>query len=226
MPCKGDADGLGHTRKQEIRASAIHLGLRSEDDVLVYEHPDFPDNMQTAWNADRIAEVLSSLFSSEPSHRSRKDARGVNDKVPKPGQASIDAIITFDQIGVSNHPNHYSLYHGAVAWIWMLKAKRPRESSVVLYALTSTGLVRKYMALLDAPLTMLLCVWNRLLQGDRRQDQGAASRLVFMSNMLEWRQAQRAMTNAHVSQMRWFRWGWIVLSRYMVVNDLRRIKVQ
>lgn len=34
------------------------------------------------------------------------------------------------------------------------------------------------------------------------------------------------MTTAHVSQMRWFRWGWIGLSRYMVVNDLKRVDVQ
>ena len=32
-----------------------------------------------------------------------------------------------------------------------------------------------------------------------------------------------AMTRAHVSQMRWFRWGWIGVSRYMVVNDLGRV---
>jgi hypothetical protein len=29
-----------------------------------------------------------------------------------------------------------------------------------------------------------------------------------------------------VSQMRWFRWGWIGLSRYMVVNDLKRVDVR
>jgi len=33
------------------------------------------------------------------------------------------------------------------------------------------------------------------------------------------------MTTAHKSQMRWFRWGWIVLSRYMVVNDLKLEKL-
>jgi N-acetylglucosaminylphosphatidylinositol deacetylase len=30
------------------------------------------------------------------------------------------------------------------------------------------------------------------------------------------------MTTAHESQMRWFRWGWISLSRYMVLNDLKK----
>lgn len=35
-----------------------------------------------------------------------------------------------------------------------------------------------------------------------------------------WGRAWSAMTEAHKSQMLWFRYGWICLSRYMVVNDL------
>lgn len=33
-----------------------------------------------------------------------------------------------------------------------------------------------------------------------------------------------AMVQGHWSQMLWFRWGWIGLARYMVVNDLKRVK--
>jgi N-acetylglucosaminylphosphatidylinositol deacetylase len=51
------------------------------------------------------------------------------------------------------------------------------------------------------------------------------SPLLFMSGPGEIRTAQLAMTTAHKSQMRWFRWGWIGLSRYMVVNDLKLEKV-
>jgi N-acetylglucosaminylphosphatidylinositol deacetylase len=38
--------------------------------------------------------------------------------------------------------------------------------------------------------------------------------------------AWSAMTQAHRSQMVWFRYGWITLSRYMVINDLRLEKVK
>ncbi len=38
--------------------------------------------------------------------------------------------------------------------------------------------------------------------------------------------AWKAMTTAHASQMVWFRYGWIVFSRYMVMNDLRLEKVK
>ena len=51
------------------------------------------------------------------------------------------------------------------------------------------------------------------------------SPLLFLSGVGEMRRAQKAMTVAHKSQMRWFRWGWIGASRYMVVNDLKLAKV-
>lgn len=46
------------------------------------------------------------------------------------------------------------------------------------------------------------------------------SRLLFLSGPKEIQRAREAMWKAHKSQMRWFRWGWIGLSRYMAVNDL------
>lgn len=50
-------------------------------------------------------------------------------------------------------------------------------------------------------------------------------RLFFVSGPTEYVRAQKAMVRAHRSQMRWFRWGWVVAGRYMVVNDLRRERV-
>ena len=50
-------------------------------------------------------------------------------------------------------------------------------------------------------------------------------RLLYLSDIQGYRIAQKAMTQAHKSQMRWFRWGWIGVGRYMVVNDLKREKI-
>ncbi len=41
----------------------------------------------------------------------------------------------------------------------------------------------------------------------------------YRSGLHGWRRAQLAMTQGHRSQMRWFRWAWIILSRYMLTND-------
>ena len=35
----GDADGLGSIRRKELSKSALHLGLRTEEDVYVVEDP-------------------------------------------------------------------------------------------------------------------------------------------------------------------------------------------
>jgi N-acetylglucosaminylphosphatidylinositol deacetylase len=37
--CKGDADGLGETRKKELMKSGMLLGLRKEEDVFIVESP-------------------------------------------------------------------------------------------------------------------------------------------------------------------------------------------
>jgi len=108
--------------------------------------------------------------------------------------ADADVVLTFDRGGVSGHVNHVSLLHGARLFV--------RGKRVKLWTLTTVGLLRKYSSVLDVAVT-------------RR-----AARMVFVSDWKGVRTAQRAMTDCHVSQMRWFRWGWIGLSRYMVVNDV------
>ena len=112
-----------------------------------------------------------------------------------------ELVITFDAGGVSGHGNHVSLLHGAREFVSRLPGAPP-----ALRTLTTVGVARKYASVLDAAVTL----WAR-----GRRD------WVFVSSAAGMRVAQRAMTQAHKSQMRWFRWGWIGFSRYMVVNDLR-----
>ncbi|KAI4155372.1 MAG: hypothetical protein LQ340_001036 [Diploschistes diacapsis] len=232
----GNADSLGATRKTEILSSAAILGLRSDADVLVYDNPDlFPDSMTRAWDPAAIASVLASFFAKAPTPAgsgsgSRRKQADTADSARTRGEApaaGIDVLITFDRDGVSGHPNHGSLYHGAVAWLRLLmRGKAGWECPVALYRLASTNVVRKYMALLDAPLTMVLCVLDSMrtaaAAAGKKGQREMPGRLMFLSDFTLYRRAQRAMTRAHVSQMRWFRWGWICLSRYMVVNDLEK----
>ena len=51
-----------------------------------------------------------------------------------------------------------------------------------------------------------------------------SSAYVFKSDLNDWKRGIRAMVFAHVSQMRWFRWAWILFSRYMVINELVEVK--
>lgn len=75
------------------------------------------------------------------------------------------------------------------------------------------------MSVLDSLASLLVKAGRTKKMGEH------PSPLLFMSSPGEIRVAQQAMTSAHKSQMRWFRWGWIGLSRYMVINDLKLEKV-
>lgn len=135
-------------------------------------------------------------------------------------EANIDVLITFDPRGISSHPNHISLYNGAHAFVKALMHKHTGwECPVKLYTLTSTNVLRKYISILDAPATVLSCVFGKKELG------GFPTPLFFVSGPTGYRTAQRAMTTAHKSQMRWFRWGWISIGRYMTINDLKKERV-
>ncbi|KAL8713084.1 MAG: hypothetical protein Q9225_006840 [Loekoesia sp. 1 TL-2023] len=210
----GNADGLGEIREKELMASAESLGLRNRKDVLVLDSPDFVDGMDTKWDIEKIAEVLRQAFS--PHFRGKE-------KGGDAPTASIDVLVTFDRYGVSSHPNHIALYHGAKEWLRRLtKGKEGWRCPVELHTVTSVSISRKYISFLDAPMTMLLGFFGGI-KASNRQDKGEGRRqAIFVNDMIQWRRGQKAMTRAHKSQMRWFRWGWITFGRYMVVNDLKR----
>ena len=166
----------------------------------------FRDSMAAKWDAGTIADKLAEYYTTgqEWSKNSSK--------------SPIDMVITFDSHGVSQHPNHISLFDGAKVFV-----KRQRKEAQsngesiktpVLYSLRSTNVLRKYSSFSDVLYTTLDCI----LQGNGLAEM--PNSLIFVSDFKQYRRAQQAMTNAHKSQMIWFRWGWIALSRYMVVNDL------
>jgi N-acetylglucosaminylphosphatidylinositol deacetylase len=170
---------------------------------------NFPDSMTSTWDKTKIAALLSSAFAPNL-------ANPMKTKGNQQPTATIDVLITFDKSGISSHPNHISLYHGARHFIASLIHNRPGWNCPVdLYTLTSTNIARKYSSFLDSLVSLVVVAFSKKQVGAR------PSPLLFMSGPREVRTAQKAMTMAHKSQMKWFRWGWIGLSRYMVVNDLK-----
>ncbi len=166
--------------------------------------------MTTKWESQLVADIVKTNFVPKSSSSS----------LNSPPKASINVLITFDANGVSSHPNHVSLYHGARRFLQEVMHRRDGWACpIALYTLTTTNMVRKYMTLLDAPMSILSCVFRKKEAGE------SPSPLLFVSSPSGYRSAQRAMTAAHQSQMRWFRWGWISVSRYMIINDLKKVKV-
>ncbi|KAI7233036.1 chitin synthase export chaperone [Hortaea werneckii] len=207
----GDADGLGHLRKDELAKSAVLLGVKTSEHVVVVEDEKLPDSMETKWDPKLIASILTRYFAPKMMSTPSSTAP----------LANIDAIVTFDTGGVSGHPNHISLFHGASLFLRNLMQRHAGwESPVKLYTLTSVNMFRKYSSILDSVMTIITCIWRT------KERSEFPTPLLVVSGPSGVRKAQRAMTTAHESQMRWFRWGWIGVSRYMVVNDLKREKVR
>lgn len=108
-------------------------------------------------------------------------------------------MVTFDAGGVSGHPNH-----GALAHAMMNLAAEGFQQRVWL--LETTSLVRKYLGLVDVPLSFLL------LPAAAKDDARVAL------NVRPW-SAYSAML-AHASQFVWYRRLFILFSRYTYVNTL------
>ncbi|KAL8703532.1 MAG: hypothetical protein Q9201_003289 [Fulgogasparrea decipioides] len=211
----GNFHGFGKVREKELMASAEILGLRNRNDVLVLDTPDFVDGKNEKWDAEKIADILRQTFNPQrPRNNENEDAP----------TATIDVLVTFDHDGISGHPNHIALYYGAKAWLGgLMKGKRGWRCPVELHTLTSVSIYRKYIGFLDAPMTMLLGFLGGMKASGKHNSQVEGRRqALFISDIGQWRQAQKAMTRAHKSQMIWFRWGWITFGRHMVVNDLKR----
>ncbi|KAL7790585.1 LmbE-like protein [Trichoderma afarasin] len=213
----GNAEGLGETRKKELVASGLALGLRDESDVFVVDNPkDFPDSMTTHWDETKIANLLTKAFAPQLAHQ-----RAENVSQPT---ANIDALITFDGHGVSSHPNHISLYHGARGFAKALTEGKPEwKSPVDVYTLNTVNLLRKYSGGMDLFTTIASSLFTR------DKDPEHPETLIYTNNIVgpepKLGTAWSAMTTAHKSQMVWFRYLWLGFSRYMLVNDLHLEKV-
>jgi N-acetylglucosaminylphosphatidylinositol deacetylase len=215
----GNADGLGETRKKELIESAMKLGVRRKEDVFVLEDGRFKDGMDQDWNTTEIAQVLAEAFVPAPETPQDKPS------------ATIDVLITFDAGGVSNHPNHRALYAGAVLFLrTLMRGYSGWECPVALYTLPTVNILRKYGSVSDALVTMTVGAISNVtggLVGDKKVSRAerGAERVLFMSGLQRYWRAREAMVRGHRSQMVWFRWGWITIGRYMVVNDLKRERI-
>jgi len=109
----------------------------------------------------------------------------------------FSAIFTFDKWGISQHKNHIACFHGA-----SLFARSHQDVSV--YFLKTVNLLRKYCSFLDA-----------LFEIESSQE------IRFVSSVPRVVQTIAAM-QSHQSQLVWFRWLYILFSRYLYYNSYQQ----
>ncbi|CAI5497526.1 unnamed protein product [Closterium sp. Naga37s-1] len=84
----GNAEGLGSTRRAELKAAAATLGI-AQQCVEVVDHPQLQDGMDQSWPSDVIAGFVTDFVKRH----------------------QIKTLLTFDAWGVSGHPNHRAISH-------------------------------------------------------------------------------------------------------------------
>lgn len=204
---------MGAIRSQELRHSARIFGLDPRD-VLVLDN--YADGMDVLWSAEDVSASLNKIidFSS----------------------LSSPVLITFDSKGVSSHPNHISLFYGCKHFFASVVG--PLNSSTTkqarLYALKSLSFWEKYSFTLLTNIELLVDFVSKFILSSFLKininisffDTFAAKQRPSIKvysdlNMLSLSYA--AMAYGHFSQMVWFRYGWLILSRYLTFNHLIQI---
>ena len=141
-------------------------------------------------------------------------------------------MVTFDEGGVSGHPNHVALARAASSLVRPEGEEAPLPPAVKVWTLETTNIIRKYIGPLDILISVVvwLCLWlcGPLRQGMRAMDYGSSSSSSTTGFCLCLNNSPgltyQAML-AHASQFVWYRRLFIVFSRYTYVNTLREAGV-
>lgn len=202
----GDAEGQGAVRSRELAGACRLHGIPAAR-AFVLNHPDLQDSMTSTWSPSVIGTA-------------------VYERVRQGSFPWPDVVITFDANGVSRHPNHAACRAGAVEFATRNRGKH----HVDVYELITTGTLRKYCGVLDVLTSMALYAssfWIKSARSSRWSKRARKtillSRMFVVARPSTYLRGVAAMTSAHTSQMRWFRYGWLFASRYMYMNDLRKV---
>ncbi|KYM83945.1 PREDICTED: N-acetylglucosaminyl-phosphatidylinositol de-N-acetylase [Atta cephalotes] len=169
--------GGDRRRIDELWECTKVLGI-PEANVTIIMSGELPDDQGVQWPTDTVAESILQYIE----------------------MYKINAVVTFDKYGVSRHKNHISLYF-AIAALCIEKKVPPYCK---LYVLESVNIIRKYIQILDLPVSLLSASYWYLVTYEQK------------------RTIKSAMA-AHKSQYVWFRKLYMIFSRYTFINTLQEV---
>jgi N-acetylglucosaminylphosphatidylinositol deacetylase len=167
----GGYDGLGKIREREMETAAKQMGFKG---CCVLDKADIPDGPHE-WNVEAAIRHIED-------HIDLRKKEGI----------TFGNLVTFDEYGVSAHPNHISTFHACYEW-YMNKS-----INVDLFILETVPLWRKY----DGYLDILLAERDKIN--------------FFLPS--PWNAATALMI--HHSQFVWYRKLFMAFSRYGYFNSL------
>ncbi|XP_020079980.1 probable N-acetylglucosaminyl-phosphatidylinositol de-N-acetylase isoform X1 [Ananas comosus] len=180
----GNADGMGNIRKEEFYRACAVLKVVPLEHIKVLDHPNLQDGFDKKWDHQLLAGLIEDQIK----------------------MWDIDSVITFDNFGVSGHPNHRDVHHGICK---LLHGNSQRK--IEAWELVSVNIFRKYSGPVDIWLSTLLS-----LSYDKQH-------ICCLRNSNP-RRSYDAMAQ-HESQWVWFRKLFILLSSYTYINMLRKVKI-
>ena len=215
----GNASGLGQTRAKELKKSTLEVFKL--DGCVIAESEDLQDGMENAWPLEEIANVVHECVQ----------------------HYSPDVILTFDERGVSKHPNHVQTHRGVMRFIVEAKlgaipnAEYTEENVPEVWVLETMPFYRTFMGAMD--------YWASVITTTTRKKKGSKNTSNESSNSNSSSLAAGASSTSsswvmfcsrnpslvleamrtHATQWVWYRKLYVAFSRYSLLNTLRRMDV-
>ncbi|VEU21403.1 DEKNAAC102643 [Brettanomyces naardenensis] len=204
----GNYDGLGEIRQREIVKAAGYLGISSVK-VLNYE-----DNITKEWDQSDISTTLKEELGKMPLTKEKL------------------SLLTFDEQGVSGHPNHRSLFHGVLHYMNSSSVKPAQFFKLKTWPIyekyssffwVNFQLIYRYLdkfGVADSIRSFVSQVTGNASAFKPADLDSSDSKINIFNDLNGWFVSLSTMAYAHFSQIVWYRWIWIFLSKYLNSNEL------
>ena len=219
----GNYNGLGMQRTEELKraASIISPSLK----VSVLNHPDLQDGPKTPWSRSCVEGVMVEFLERRCSNLAKVKTNYHKQNV---------IILTFDECGVSGHPNHVDTYLGLIHFHNKFTQSNQNEKGRLQNLSQKVNLQLQVLETIHNPFVKyfpfveLLCIlivtcckiiaYSFILEQSVSTDDVGVLDYYMFNPRLVW----RAM-KAHSTQFVWYRRLFVIFSRYNYVNNLRII---
>lgn len=200
----GNAEGLGQIRAKELKKSTLEVFKM--DGCVIADSEDLQDGMDNVWPLEEIANVVHECVQ----------------------HYSPDVILTFDEKGVSRHPNHVQTHRGVMRFVVEAKlgaipnAEYTEENVPEVWVLETTPFYRTFMGAMDYWASIVSTTTRNKKKKETSDSKRLSPEVMFCSNNPSL--VLKAM-RTHATQWVWFRKLYVKFSRYSLMNTLRRIDV-
>ena len=217
----GNASGLGQTRAKELKKSTLEVFKL--DGCVIADSEDLQDGMENAWPLEEIANVVHECVQ----------------------HYSPDVILTFDERGVSKHPNHVQTHRGVMRFIVEAKlgaipnAEYTEENVPEVWVLETTPFYRTFMGAMDYWASVITTTTRKKkgsknTSNERSCSTNSSSSLAAGASSTSSSSVMFCSRNpslvleamrTHATQWVWYRKLYVAFSRYSLLNTLRRMDV-